>query len=212
MERRYVRKSKYVAAFAATAFIFLLIITANNYFDQLRLNRLNNIYQEVRLDTLGAELQYQLFSENPCGALDYVPFTEELYDMGEKLTFMEDRLGKNNQQVLDLKEYYSLLELRHWLFLKKALNDCNIGGNLILYFYSNKGDCSSCEDQGYVLSYIHNKYPETYIYSFDFNLDSSALKTLKATHNITTTPALVINEETYSGFMDRGDIEEYISN
>lgn len=211
MERRYIRKSKYIAALAVTAFIFLLIITANNYFDQIRMNRINSIYQEVRLDTLGAELQYELISENPCVALDYAPFTNELYELGEKLTFMEEQLGKNNQQVLELKEYYSLLEIRHWLFIKKSMQECNDHGNLILYFYSNKGDCNKCEDQGYVLNYIHEKYPNTHIYSFDSNLDNSALQTLKKTYEINETlPSMIINDKVYTGFKDREEIEAII--
>lgn len=211
MERRYIRKSKYIAALAVTAFIFLLIINVNSYFDELRLNKLNNIYNEVRMDTMGAELQYQLISENPCVALDYAPFTEELYDLGEKLTFMENSLGKNNQQVLDLKEYYSLLEIRHWLFLKNAIQECNINTNIILYFYSNKGNCDKCENQGYVLSYIHEKYNNTKIYSFDYNIDNSAITTLKKTYNLTAElPVMIINEETYYGFKDRTDIENII--
>lgn len=210
MERREIVKSKYIAAFAITALVFLLVIVFDNYFNQMKMDRLNNLYQEVRLDTLGAELQYQLISENPCTSLNYAPFTEELYKIGQKLDFMEEQFGKNNQEVLDLKEYYSLLEIRHWLYLKKATKQCDIDANLILYFYSNKGDCDACEDQGFVLNYIHDKYPNTYIYSFDFNLDNSALTTLKTTNLVNTTPTLIVNDKAYYGFKDRADIENMI--
>ena len=58
------------------------------------------------------------------------------------------------------------------------------GGLSIMYFYSNKGDCSDCEREGFVLTKLREDYPELRVYSFDYNLDLSALQTLVSIYNI----------------------------
>jgi hypothetical protein len=102
-------------------------------------------------------------------------------------------MGKDNQQVINLKEYYHLLEIRHWLFLKKAKETCNSDNELILFFYSNKGDCSMCEEQGNVLTYMHSKYPEISIYSFDANIENPAIQTMRSLYGASELPVLVVN-------------------
>ena len=204
--RRNIPKSKFLAAFFITAFIFLLIIVTNNYFNDVKLNKLNSIYNDIRIDALNAEIQYAIISENPCLGLNFEPISNELSELGNKLTSMENQLGKKNKQVLDLKKYYSVLEIRQWLFVKKASNDCDENATPILFFYSNEEDCDVCESQGFVLNYIRKSIPNVYIYSFDVNLDSTAVETLKLSYNITTTPSLLINEITYAGFRDSDEV------
>lgn len=207
---RQISKPRFLAAFFLTAFIFLLVIVTNNYFNEARMNKLNSIYNDIRIDALNAEVQYEIISENPCVALNFEPMNDELFDLGEKLTAMEESLGKNNQQVLDLKKYYSILETRQWLFVKKASKQCNKNATPIMFFYSNQEDCGDCEQQGFVLNYIRTAVPNSYIYSFDVNLDSSAVKALKVSHNITTVPALVINDKTYFGLKNSEEIIKII--
>ncbi len=209
---REIPKSRFIAAFFITAFIFLLMVVTNKYINDAKLNQLSNIYNDIRLDSLNAEVQYELISENPCIALDFDPVTEELFELGKKLTTMEDSLGKNNQQVLDLKRYYSILEIRQYLFVKKASKQCDKNATPILYFYSNEQDCKDCESQGFVLNYVRNAVQNVYVYSFDINLDSSPIKTLKAGYNITSVPSLVISEKTYPGFKDSDQVIDIIKN
>ena len=208
--RRDIPKSKFLAAFFITAFIFLLVIMANNYFNEAKLNQLNALYNNLRIDALNAEVQYEIISENPCVALNFDPISQELFKLGEKLTSMEESLGKKNAQVLDLKKYYSILEIRQYLFVKKSSKQCNKDATPILFFYSNNEDCPECESQGFVLNYIRNSVPGAYIYSFDVNLDSSPIKALKLSYNVTSVPSIVINEKAYPGFKDSDEIIKII--
>lgn len=208
--QREIPKAKFLAAFSLTAFIFLLIIFTNNYLNQIRMNNLNSMYDEIRLDTLNAETQYQIISENPCKSLNFNPLSDELFDLGQRLTEMETDLGKKNQQVLDLKKYYSIIEIRQYLFVKKLSTECAKNATPIIYFYSNEQDCGNCESQGFVLNYVRNSVPGTYIYSFDVNLDSSAVKALKASYNVTSVPSLVIKDETYTGFKNSDEVIKII--
>lgn len=209
--REIIPKGRFLAAFFLTAFIFLLIIVINNYFNEAKLNQLNSLYNDVRIDVLDAEVQYGVLSENPCLALNFAPMTDELFELGGKLTGMEERLGKENKQVLDLKKYYSIIEARQWLFLKQASKECKINATPILFFYSNKQDCELCEQQGFVLNYIRKSIPDVYIYSFDTNLDISAIRALKLTYNITEVPSIVIKNRAYAGFKDSDKITELLS-
>ena len=66
----------------------------------------------------------------------------------------------------------------------------------ILYFYSNAGDCKDCGRAGDVLTYLRETYPGLRVYSFDYNLDLSALRTLITLRKINGEkglPAFVVN-------------------
>ncbi|MFC1753094.1 hypothetical protein ACFL96_06825 [Thermoproteota archaeon] len=212
MRRRKVDKNKYLASFAIATLIFLLGITLGSYFSSQKLDNIDELSQQLQLNTMGTEIQFLLISERPCEFLNSSELTEELYQIGARLDFMESEMGQTNQQVLGLKEYYHLLEIRHWLFLKKSKEQCKSDYDLILYFYSNKGDCPKCKDEGNVLTYLHNKYPDLNIYSFDFNIDNPALKTIKALYEVEgELPIMIIDEETYNGFMTSVEIEDIMA-
>ena len=212
MKRIKIQKSKYLTVFALTTLIFLLGLLFGNFVSNTKLKQLNNIQEDVKVDSMAIELQFQLLAEDPCSAINATPLTDELYDLSSKLEFMENSLGKTNKNVLRLKEYYSLLELRHWLLLKKTKKECNENTILILYFYSNMQDCRKCEEQGYVLTYIRKKFPNVRLYAFDINLGNVALDTVKKIYiNKKGLPVIVINDNAYYGFMDRDAIEKIIS-
>ena len=208
MHRRKPDWNKYIASFAIATLIFIIGIYLGSYFSGQKLDNIDELSQEMQLNTMGTEIQFLLISEKPCEFLNSSELTEELYQIGARLDFMESEMGQDNMQVLGLKEYYHLLEIRHWLFLKRSSEECNQESDLILYFYSNKGDCSKCDDEGNVLTYLHRKYPNLNIYSFDFNIDNPALRTIKDLYDIEgDLPIMVINEDTHGGFMTSVEIE-----
>ena len=154
MKRKEFQTSKYLAAFAISLLIFLFGIYIGGYNNKVKLDSLQDLEDDLRISTLGTELQYELVAEDPCKAIDSELFTDKLADMGSKLTNMESELGKDSYAVIKLKEEYSLLEIRQYLFLKKAQRECSNKKDFILYFYSNAGDCSMCEEHGFVLIYL----------------------------------------------------------
>ncbi|MFO8015528.1 MAG: hypothetical protein R6U32_00330 [Candidatus Woesearchaeota archaeon] len=207
MERQRIKRSHYLAAFAIATLVFVGGILLGNYFSQEKLEIIDNMEQEIRMDTMGSELQYMLLAEEPCSAFDYTDFSRELFNIGTRLERMESQLGVDDPRVLELKEYYMLLEVRHWLLMNKAKEECGGDYHLILYFYSNEGDCDKCKKQGYVLNYLHNKYKSVNIYSFDHNIENPSVETLKAIYNIESAPALVVGGRTYNRFVKADEIE-----
>jgi len=208
--RQSISKTKYLAVFATTTLVFLIGLIIGNQISSFKLKNIDELTESLKIESMAIELQYLLVSEEPCLSFNSTSLSEELYEIGSRLDYMENRLGSNNPSVLHLKEYYSLLEIRHWLFMKKTRKECNRSTTLILYFYSNRGDCPRCEEQGYVLSYLHKKYPDLNIYSFDINIDNVALNTVKNVYKITESPAMIINDKAYTGFISSRKIEELL--
>jgi hypothetical protein len=206
-----IRISKYILVLFLTMVVFFSGLLVGNFISNIKLSNIDNMEQDIKVNTMAIEFQYDFLSENPCSSVNSTPLTEELYELGDKLSFMENTLGFDNPTVLRLKEYYSIVALRQWMFLKKTNEQCDMDNTLILYFYSNKGDCNLCEEQGYVLTYIRNKYPSVKVYAFDINIENIALKTIKSTYiKKNELPVLIIDEKTYYGFKNRKQIEEII--
>jgi len=210
MERREVRKVKYFIVFVITTLIFLVGIWMGQILSDFRFGNLEDAQMDLRTQTATLETQYLLIAQNPCLLLDSDKLGEELYEMGEKLGHMEENYGEDSKDVARLKEYYSLLELRHWLFLEQIKSKCKENDfTSVLYFYSNV-DCKKCGEQGYVLTFLKEKNPALKIYSFDVNIENPALDWIEDSYRIKEVPTLIINGEKYEGFMNEDRFNEAI--
>lgn len=208
--RQKINPVKYITVFAITTLIFIVGIIIGNYFAAQKMQQIDYIGQDLKTDTTAMELQYELIAENPCEDLNATPLADELYEMASKLDYMENRLGENDRDVLDLKEYYSLLELRHWLFIQKTNEECNQSSANILFFYTNEKDCKDCKEQGFILTWIRRNYENVYIYSFDHTIENAALDTVKRLYDIEGTPSVVINKHTYNKFMSKKELQNIL--
>ncbi|MBT7902638.1 hypothetical protein HN587_02170 [Candidatus Woesearchaeota archaeon] len=211
LKRRNLQTSKLLAVLAVTTLIFVGGIILGNYFAGQKLTELGYLGQELRTDTLAIEIQYDLAEANPCGNMPNTPLADQLYELATKLDYMENRLGEDNQDVIDLKEYYMMLELRHWMFNKKINEECGESRSLILYFYSNQKDCPECSQQGFILTWLRHNYPENVlVYAFDYDIENPALDTVKNMYGVTGSPALVINSDTFNGFVSKAELEQVV--
>jgi hypothetical protein len=138
-------------------------------------------------------------------------FSAELEELGSKLEWGQQNLG-STQEVQYLKKYYSLLQIKDYLLMKKISERCKVKSAFILYFYTTAENCSECERQGLVLSAMRDKYPELRVYSFDFSTDLSAVKAMLNIYKIEDTklPALVIDDNLVTGFYSIEDLEARI--
>ncbi len=204
-------KMKYLAVGVLTIIIFSAGIFLGNYFSQQKVEELQDIEEDLRLQTLGAEVQYQILITNPCQFINSTPLTEELYDLSNKLDHLENIYGEDDERVLKLKERYSLLEVKHWLFVRKTNERCRTDLTPILYFYSNKGDCDKCDEQGYVLTYLRRKYDDLRVYSFDINMDNPAMNTIKEIYDVESAPTVIVGDNlVYPNYISRTELEDVI--
>lgn len=137
----------------------------------------------------------------------------ELDNAGMILGILEEKMGKNNLDVISQKENYSLLELRHLYGIKKYIKYCNKDVTTILFFYSNnKRYSDDAETKGYILSKLKRDNPEgIMIYSFDYDLDTETINTLKELHYINRPNVIVINEQVIiADFNNIDDIKDYL--
>ena len=180
-----------------------LLSFINNY----KLNDIKDIQDKISIDISSSETQFQLLSNLSCKDVSASALSDELNNIAEKITYSENNI-KNQDQVTDLKKYYSLLQIKDYLLVEKIQQKCNVPVIPIFYFYTTSENCSNCVKQSAVLSQLRAKYPELRVYSFDYNLDLSALYTLKKIFKVDDKklPAIYMNDKLYTGFQSEDDI------
>lgn len=194
---------KYFMVLVITTMIFGTAIVFNNRVNNNRVEEITTIQDKIALDIAASETQFDLLQERSCDALGESTLSRELGELAGKLAFAEERLGAKDEQVLQLKKYYSLLQVKDFLLNKKMSAKCGVKPITILYFYSNEGDCEKCSTEGYVLTHLRETYPEVRVYSFDYHLAFPVIETLKTMYSLEgELPVLILNDTTTYGFKD----------
>ena len=148
----------------------------SNYFNSKKIGQLKLIQDKIAIDILSSETQFSLLSELSCKNVSTSSVLgSELGELGRKLEWGQENLGKSDE-VMYLRKYYSLLQIKDYLLMKKISSRCGVKSAFILYFYTTIENCSECEREGVVLSRLRDKYPELRVYSFDYSTDLSAVK------------------------------------
>ncbi len=201
---------KYIIVLFITLGLFATAGGLSNFFADKKVQEMRDIQNKIATDILSSETQFALLSELACDEDEGGEnLSEELNDLSAKIEYSERNL-KGNESVVELKRYYSILEIKDYLLTKKINQKCGQKYIPILYFYTTADNCTECTKQGYVLTELRNKYPNLRVYSFDYNLDLSALRALLHIYKIEDTklPAMVINGKKVTGFHTAEEIEK----
>ncbi len=203
---------RYVIVFFITAGVFITAFWLSNYFSNKKLIELKTIQDKISIDILSSETQYALLSELSCKDVTSSVLSDELGSLAEKVEYSEKNLG-NTDQVTELRKFYSLLEIKDYLLMKKIAERCNVKTVSILYFYTTSENCSECIRQGYVLTALREKYPELRVYSFDYSIDLSAVRALISIYKVEDTklPAIILDDELYTGFKTIEEMDPLIA-
>lgn len=203
-----------ILAFGISATIFGTAFYVSNYFNARRIESIRTMQDNLAVDILSLETQFQLLQELSCHDIrENSVLSGELASLQNRLSFTEKQLGAQNEEVLRLKRQYSLLQIKDMLLMRRVAEKCGLQPVFLLYFYTNEEQeknpvCTDCEKQGYVLTALSEKYPSLRVYSFDYSLDLPALKTLININNVANElPALVVNGKVYNGFKSIEDVE-----
>ena len=194
-----------LVALLVTIAIASSVIYAVRYLDRQRVAQLSELQTRLATDTLSVETQFALLEEASCEDIsEGNTLSSEMANLGERLSFAESQLGSRNDQVIELKKQYTLVQIRDYLLTKQLGEKCDVDSTVVLYFYSNEpGDCENCDRASTALSYLHQTNPDLRVYSFDYNLDLGALKTLVAVEKVKPEfPAFIINGKQVYGFED----------
>ncbi|MDD5165321.1 MAG: hypothetical protein PHG25_02170 [Candidatus Pacebacteria bacterium] len=198
---------KYAFTFLITTAIFITAIGISSWIDNRRVDEVRTMQDSISLSILSSETQFNLLKSAACDDLFSSELGKELGDMSDRLSYLESAGRGQDADVITLKQYYSLLEIKDYILINSA-TQCKNRPVIVLYFYQAK--CPECDKQGDVLTYIRQHYPGNIrVYSFDNDLNVSAIKTLANIYKIgTPLPGLVINNKTYSGFHTIEDIQK----
>lgn len=186
------------------------VIYAINYLNKQRVEELSELQNQLATDTLSVETQFALLEEAPCEDLtEGNVLSREMTNLGDRLSVTEGQLGNSNDQVLQLKKQYTLLQIRDYLLTKRLSQTCDVEPTVVLYFYSNKpGSCEDCNRAAYALSYLHDQNPALRVYSFDYDLALGALDTLKSVEKVQPKfPAFVIDGKQSYGFTNLDEFQ-----
>ena len=199
---------KYVVVFFITIFIFLSAFYLSNYFNSRKINQIKGIQDQISIDILSSETEYSLLQELSCKNVSGSILSRQLEELGIKLEWSEINIGPT-EEVIYLRKYYALLEIKDYLLMKKISSRCGVKSAFILFFYPRLEDCSDCEKQRIVLSSLREKYPELRVYAFDSSTDLSAVKAMLHIYKINNVkiPSIVIDDELLIGFQDVDSLE-----
>lgn len=199
---------KYTIVLFITTTIFITGLWFSNYLNNKKIEQLKSIESTISLDLLSSEVQFSLLEEQSCKDISTSVLSKELNSLADKISYSESNIGTDNNDVISLKKYYSLLEIKDYLLMKKITERCGQKSIFVLYFYKND-NCEDCTKQGYVLTSLREKYPNLRVYSFDYKIDNPAIKAMISIYNVPDNlPALVINGKVHSGFKSVEEIEK----
>ncbi len=209
-------KKIYIYTFIITLIIFFFSIWLSSIFSDKKVQSLRDLESRINLDILSVETRFSLLQKTSCEHVvtsdntknSDIGFNEDLNNVALKIKSLENQLGYENDDVISLKKYYSLLQIKDYLLAKEFHDRCKKNTVSILYFYDT--DCEDCAKQSIILDKIISDYPEIRVYYLDRKTNNPALDTLSSIFKVTQTPTLVINEKTYTGFQDIAGIESNI--
>jgi len=212
-QRKFENKKRYVLSVIIGTALFLLIFAVSYSISYLELQRVSNLQVGVGYDIFQDKLQYSLFETIPCNLSSFEKISKDLAFQGRIIDDLEQKMGKQNKDVLLRKKFYTLIELEHFEFVKYLNERCNSRLNTIFFFYSNNApQQKDAEDAGKILGIVASKNEDLIIYSFDVNLDSELIASLKNKYNVTATPSIVINQKPVILVPDNvPDIEVYLN-
>lgn len=213
MVDRKINYIKFIFAFLIAGAIFFGGLFLGGQLTTLQVSKITRYQEDLKTSLASLELRHDLLKQNICEISDFNLFGAELGELGRQLESVEKGFGKNEDNILKLKEPYFLLEIRHFLLLQEARSKCGSDINLVLYFYSNNPEqCKQCDDQGYILSYLQDKigYEKIKIYSFDIRSQSPSVLTLMDLYDVESAPLVVINDVSYNRFLTLEEIEEIL--
>lgn len=201
---------RYILVFFITLFIFALAFIMSSVFSNNKIDQLREIQEQIAIDILSTETRYALLEQTSCAHSvtnleEEQGLSRELNDLARRLKFMESQLGTEDEDVLFVKKYYSLLQVKDYLLMEEIKDRC--GEKLFTILYFHQGDCEACQKQSFVLDELVSQYPETRVYWFDKDVNTPAVQTMLSVFGIKQGPTMVINDKTFEGFYTFEEIQ-----
>ncbi len=154
----YGDKKIFITALVFAAIIFLFGLLVGNYIVTSKMDEVRLSEESFIIDLLGMEMQDEISDEHFC-ELDVEKSLRKKMVLGKMLTTLEERLGKENKDIIRKKEIYELIQIKIIKNLEKMKNECNRSNNILIYFYTNKqndvmGSADDCNDESKIIENV----------------------------------------------------------
>jgi hypothetical protein len=204
---------RYLLAFIITIALFLFAFLLSAQFSNNKVSQLREIQESIALDILSTETRFALLESSSCEHVvtsqDFdTSLSDELSRLARRLKFMESQFGGASQEVMLVKEQYSLLQIKDYLLVQKLAERCDQQVFSILYFHDDT--CGECSRQSLVLDELHSEYPGLRIYWLDKDIRTPAMETLLSMFNITEAPTLLVNGKRVDGYATLVELREMV--
>lgn len=198
-----VRWQRYVITFFITITLFAFAFYFSGVLAEKKIDEVRVIQDKISTDILSTETKFILLGSSSCESFESGDEFEsglnnELSEMANRVKFMENQLGSDDERVLLIKNQYVLLQIKDYVLRKQLTTRCRDKNDIVLYFHDT--DCADCKEQSIVLDEIHDQYPNVRIYWFDNSSTTPALRTLTSMFKVSKFPTIVVNEKSYAGF------------
>ncbi len=204
-------KSRIILAIVLGTLIFSIGVLISQVLGYYYISDMKLELEKTYNKQLGWLLSLNILEHYACN-MNGLEVSKERIKLGQELYTLESIFGKQDPKVLAKKEYFQILEVQEYLLMKDIKEKCNKSYVLILYFYSNKGDCDECIAQGMILDDLWKNNKNVSIFSFDYNIKNPATEALKKLYGVKGYPALVIDGKTYNRFLTKEELDKIISN
>lgn len=201
-----VNYSRLTAALSITILIFFSGFVGGYFLTAGKVSQLTELQNEIYTQSLSLDALFDLASENLCDEEGLIPINNQLNELGDKLTIIEEDTQRSLESQL-LANQYVALEVKHFLLINKINQACNKKYSTVLYFFSpERNECSDCAAQGVLLTEVKRANPELMIYSFNWNIDSPVVDRLLLDYDVSGIPTLIINGKKFEGMMSSQEI------
>ena len=192
--RKLQNKTRYLLSFIIGTIIFILAFMAVYSISYFEYQKISNQQSDLAYSIFEDKISNSFFGRDICSDQSYKEISEDLGFQGRIIDDLERKFGKNDPRVLSRKKFYTLVLLEHFEFANNINKECGTNIHTILFFYSNKEEYSKeSEDMGRILGYISEQHDDLVIYSFDVNLNSSLIDSVKEKYDINFPIELVID-------------------
>jgi hypothetical protein len=185
-----------------TAIVFLIGMYFGIVFDSMRVEevkggvtQIDNLWNDARL--------MQSYIEKLSNRTDYCDFLLEenmrigdsIYEEGLRVEAYENS-NRFSSLFINEKKRYALLDLQFWLNSIDLKNVCLGNYSTVVYFYSQNQKTAEQTFQDKALWDLKQKCGPNIIYiTFPADMDISTIEVIKNVYNITSIPAILIDEE-----------------
>jgi len=211
--KREINWIKILLAFLIATFLFFFGLFVGYLANQIIERNSNLVLDEAKTELFNLETLYLLQEDYPCDFYIMNKISEKLDFLGGVITILEKKKGLNNEEVLELKKVYSLIEVRHFSLVNKLKKECQSNYTTLLFFYSNEKECKKeVDEKSFITTFLRNKYNSVRVYSFDLNLDLEVISFFKKVYNLGGCSGIVLNEKKIEEEIHASkDLEKYIN-